>query len=111
MDSVQFAWCLLGLSVLAEVIGTIGLKFSHGFTRLFPSVFTVICYAGAVWLMAISTLHIEIGLAYAAWAAASTAITVAAGILLSGEPLSALKLCGLGMAIGSLVLLNLSAAP
>lgn len=111
MTSSQFAWFLLGLSVIAEVFGTIGLKFSSGFTHLFPSVLTVVCYAGAVWLMSIATLNLEVGLAYAAWAGASTAVTAGLGILLFGESASVLKLCGLAMAASSLVLLNLSAGP
>lgn len=111
MSPDQFAWCLLGLSVIAEVFGTIGLKYSAGFTNLFPSVLTILCYAGAIWLMSVATLHVEVGLAYAAWAGASTAITAVIGVLLFGESLSPLKLCGLGMAVGSLVFLNLSTAP
>ncbi|XNL44706.1 SMR family transporter [Burkholderia lata] len=93
------------------MFGTIGLKFSSGFTHLFPSVLTVVCYAGAVWLMSIATLNLEVGLAYAAWAGASTAVTAGLGILLFGESASVLKLCGLAMAASSLVLLNLSAGP
>lgn len=111
MNTAQFAWLLLGLSVIAEVLGTIGLKFSSGFTNLLPSIFTVACYAGAVWLMSIATVHVEVGLAYAAWAGASTACTAGLGILLFGESFSILKLCGLAMAAGSLILLNLSASP
>ncbi|KFG98101.1 membrane protein [Burkholderia paludis] len=110
VNASRFAWFLLGLSVIAEVLGTIGLKFSSGFTRLFPSV-AAACYAGAVWLMSIATLHVEVGLAYAVWAGASTAATAGLGILFFGESLSALKLCGLAMAAGSLVLLNLGDGP
>ncbi|MBR8374452.1 multidrug efflux SMR transporter [Burkholderia cenocepacia] len=111
VTSSRFAWFVLGLSVIAEVFGTIGLKFSSGFTHLPSSVFTVVCYAGAIWLMSITTLNVEVGLAYAAWAGASTAITAGLGILLFGESVSVSKLCGLAMAAGSLVLLNLSDGP
>ncbi|MDR8398390.1 SMR family transporter [Paraburkholderia sp. USG1] len=62
MPAIQIAWILLGVSVTAEVLGTIGLKISVGFTHPLPTAFTVARYTGAVWLMAISTKHIEIGM-------------------------------------------------
>ncbi|MGA9913947.1 MAG: SMR family transporter [Paraburkholderia sp.] len=59
MPAIRIAWILLGVSVTAEVLGTIGLTISAGFTRLVPTAFTVACYTGAVWLMAMSTKHNE----------------------------------------------------
>ena len=111
MPAIQLAWILLGVSVTAEVLGTIGLKISAGFTHLLPTAFTVACYTGAVWLMAISTKHIEIGMAYAVWAGASTALTALAGIAWFGESITPLKLLGLALAVVSLIVLNLSESP
>jgi multidrug transporter EmrE-like cation transporter len=111
MPAIQITWSLPGVSVAAEVLGTIGLKICAGFAHLLPTAFTVTCYTGAVWLMPISTKHIEIGMAYAVWAGASTALTALAGIAWFGESVTALKLLGLALAVVSLIVLNLSESP
>ncbi|MCA8421943.1 DMT family transporter [Burkholderia seminalis] len=54
MSPFQSAWLLLGVSVLAEVLGSVGLKFSVGFSRPLPSALTIVCYACVVWLMALA---------------------------------------------------------
>ncbi len=108
MTEIKIAWCLLGVSILAEVLGTLGLKLSFGFTRILPSVFTIACYAGAIWLMALSVKVIDVGMAYAVWAGASTALTFLAAIVLFGESITALKAAGLFFTIVGLVILNIS---
>ncbi|MDR3428260.1 MULTISPECIES: DMT family transporter [Silvimonas] len=108
MPAIKPAWIFLGLSIFAEVIGTVGLKFSAGFSRPLPTAITIACYLSAIWLMALSTKQLEIGLAYAVWAGACTALTAVVGITWFGESVSSVKLLGLGLAIASLIVLNLS---
>ncbi|HDR9499075.1 QacE family quaternary ammonium compound efflux SMR transporter [Burkholderia cepacia] len=110
MSPLQSAWLLLGVSVLAEVLGSVGLKYSAGFSRPLPSVLTVVCYACAVWLMALATKRLEMGLAYASWAAASTAATAVIGIVCFDEAVSSLKLAGIALTVCALVALNLGEA-
>ena len=55
----------LGGAILAEVIGTTLMKFSEGFTRLWPSVGTIICYCASFWLLAQSLAYIPTGIAFA----------------------------------------------
>ncbi|KVW47676.1 DMT family transporter [Burkholderia ubonensis] len=107
MTSLQSAWLLLGISVAAEVLGSIGLKFSAGFSRAMPSALTVVCYACAVWLMAVATKRLEMGLAYATWAGASTAATAVIGVVCFGESASPIKLAGVALAVCGIVALNL----
>lgn len=57
----------LGGAILAEVIGTTLMKFSEGFTRLWPSVGTIICYCTSFWLLAQTLAYIPTGIAYAIW--------------------------------------------
>lgn len=102
---------LLGLSVVAEVAGTVGLKLSAGFTLLLPSVFTAVCYVGAVWSMSTATKQIEVGIAYAVWAAASASLIALLGIAYFGESITRLKVLGLALAVGSLVALNIGGKP
>jgi small multidrug resistance pump len=108
MPSTQAAWLILAASVAAESLGTTSLTLSAGFTRLLPSVLTVICYVTAVFLMAVATKRIEMGMAYAAWAGSSAALTAVIGVVWFEESLNALKAMGLCMAIGGIVLLNFS---
>ncbi|ONG17787.1 multidrug transporter, partial [Escherichia coli] len=57
----------LGGAILAEVIGTTLMKFSEGFTRLWPSAGTIICYCASFWLLAQTLAYIPTGIAYAIW--------------------------------------------
>ncbi|MGH8778060.1 DMT family transporter [Paraburkholderia sp.] len=108
MFTTQAAWLILAASVAAESLGTAALNLSSGFTRPFPSALTVACYATAVWLMALATKRIEIGLAYAAWAGSSAVLTALIGVVWFGEALNVVKAVGLCTAILGIVLLNLS---
>jgi small multidrug resistance pump len=103
------AGLVLAASVLVEVAGTMAPRHSDGFTRIFPSIITGLCYTAAIWLMAVSVRKLEVGLAYAVWAGSGTAATALLGILLFGEPASQLRLSGLGLIISGVVVLNLSA--
>ncbi|MCA8431782.1 hypothetical protein LGN23_17515 [Burkholderia seminalis] len=80
------------------------------FSRPLPSALTIACYACAVWLMALATKRLELGLAYASWAAASTAATAVIGIVCVDEWVSSLKLAGLALTVCALVALNLGDA-
>lgn len=109
MRDSTFAWFVLAASVLAELVGTMALRHSDGFTRLFPSLITGLCYTTAIWLMAVSVRHLEVGLSYAVWAGSGTALTALLGIVLFGESASLLRLSGLGLIIFGVVVLSLSA--
>lgn len=109
MRDSTFAWLVLAASVLAEVVGTLALRYSDGFTRLIPSLITGLCYTAAIWLMAVSVRNLEVGLAYAVWAGNGTAVTALLGIILFAESASLLRISGLGLIISGVVVLNLSA--
>ncbi|ARN21716.1 DMT family transporter [Piscinibacter gummiphilus] len=108
MGHQAFAWLLLVASVLAEVIGTVALRYTDGFTRPLPSLLTAACYAGAIWWMAVAVRHLEVGLTYAIWAGCGTALTALVGIVWFGESAGMLRLAGLAMIVGGVVALNLS---
>lgn len=109
MRSSAFAWLLLAASVLAEVLGTIALRHADGFTRLLPALLTATLYALAIWLMALSVRQLDVGVAYAVWAGAGTALIAIIGMLAFGESAHALRLLGIAMIIAGVVTLNLSA--
>jgi small multidrug resistance pump len=107
MNSNLTAWLLIAVSVIAEVAGTVALKHSDGFSRLFPSGAAAACYALAIWLMAVAMRHLDMGITYAVWAASGTAATAIVGALFYGEQLGSIKTLGLVCVIGGVVMLNL----
>lgn len=108
MNSQTFAWLVLTASVLTEVLGTLALRYADGFSRLWPSVAVVICYACAIGLMSVAIKHLEMGLTYAVWAGVGTALTAILGMIWFDEATSALRFAGLGCIVVGVVTLNLS---
>ena len=98
----------LAIAILAEVAGTVALKYTEGFTRLAPSSAVVLGYGVSFWMLALVLRHLPIGLAYAVWAAAGTALIATIGIVAFGEPATTLKLLSLGLIIAGVVGLNLA---
>ena len=74
MGMRNFSWLLLAASIAAEVVGTLALRHADGFTRALPSAVVAAAYALAIWLMALAVRQLEVGLAYAVWAGAGTAL-------------------------------------
>lgn len=106
MNPSLLAWLLVGASVVAEVVGTVALKYSDGFSKVLPSGAAATCYALAIWLMAVAMRHLEMGITYAVWAGCGTAATALVAIALFGEPLGTVKALGLFCVIGGVVMLN-----
>lgn len=86
------AWIYLFIAGLFEIGWAIGLKYSEGFTRLGPSVATVVSMIVSVVLLGIALRSLPVGTAYAVWTGIGTAGTALLGILLFGEPATALRL-------------------
>ncbi|MDX3688474.1 MULTISPECIES: DMT family transporter [unclassified Streptomyces] len=101
---------LLAAAIAAEVAGTTAMKYSEGFTRLWPSLITVVGYVLAFALLAQTLKTLSIGTAYAIWAGAGTAAVAAIGILWMGESASLAKLAGIILVIAGVVVLNLGGA-
>ncbi|RZJ14222.1 MAG: multidrug efflux SMR transporter [Haliea sp.] len=106
MKLQTLSWLVLGASVICEVLGTVALKHSTGFTKLLPAAAAGLFYLLAVWLMAIAMKRLEMGMTYAVWAASGTAITAAVGIMVYGEGASPAKLAGLALVVAGVVLLS-----
>ena len=76
------AWIILFIAGLFETGWAIGLKYSDGFSRLWPSVFTTILMIISVWLLSISLKVLPVGSAYAVWTGVGATFTAILGILL-----------------------------
>jgi quaternary ammonium compound-resistance protein SugE len=82
-------WILLVIAGLLEVGWAIGLKYTHGFTRLWPSVWTVVAMVVSIVLLGVAMRSLPAGTAYAVWTGIGTMGTVILGIVLLGEPATA----------------------
>ncbi|MFF1421044.1 DMT family transporter [Streptomyces sp. NPDC058280] len=101
---------LLAAAIAAEVAGTTAMKYSEGFTRLWPSLLTVVGYVLAFTLLAQTLKTLSIGTAYAIWAGAGTAVIAAIGMIFLGESANLVKLAGIALVIAGVVVLNLGGA-
>jgi len=100
---------LLG-AVLAEVLGTTSMKFSDGFTRLWPALGTVVGYLIAFYHLARTPKSMPVGTAYAIWAGLGTAAIAVIGMVFLGEAANAARIGGILLVIAGVVLLNLGGA-
>ncbi|WP_425835303.1 DMT family transporter [Streptomyces fractus] len=103
-------YVLLAGAIAAEVGATTAMKYSEGFSRLWPSLLTVAGYIVAFALLAQTLKTVQIGTAYAIWAGAGTAVIAAIGMLFLGEGLTLAKVGGIALVIGGVVLLNVGGA-
>jgi small multidrug resistance pump len=96
-------YLLLAGAIAAEVVGTTAMKYSDGFSKLWPSVGTAAGYLVAFVLLAQTLKSLSVGTAYAIWAGAGTAAIAAIGAAFLGEPLSVVKVIGIGLIIGGAI--------
>jgi len=103
------AWVWLGQAGLLEIGWAIGLKLSAGFSRFWPSVFTVAAMAASIGLLGLALKTLPVSTAYAIWTGIGAVGTAAIGILVLGEAATAMKLGGIAMIAGGIILLKMSA--
>jgi small multidrug resistance pump len=101
------AWVLLLLAIGAEVVATLSLKASDGFSRLWPSVTVVVGYAIAFTLLAFALKTLDVGPAYALWAGLGTVGAAIGGWLVFSERLSVLTLVGIAVVVVGVVAITL----
>ena len=98
---------ILVLAILSEVVGTVALKASEGFTRLGPNALVAVGYGLSFYLLAQALKPIPLGIAYAIWSGLGTAGAVVAGILLWRESLNLVGVVGILLVIVGVAMLNL----
>jgi quaternary ammonium compound-resistance protein SugE len=101
------AWALLFLAGLFEIGWAIGLKYTDGFTRVWPTAWTVLAMIVSVVLLALAVRTLPIGTAYAVWTGIGAAGTVILGIALFGEPATLLRLLFVGLIVAGIAGLKL----
>ena len=104
----MFAWLILAVTILLEVVGSTMMKLSNGFSVFWPSVGVFVCYSAALAGLTITLKYIELSIAYAIWAGVGTALIAIIGILYFREPVSAMKVVSLILVVAGVVGLQLS---
>jgi quaternary ammonium compound-resistance protein SugE len=102
-------WVILIVAGLFEIGWAIGLKYTEGFTRLWPTVGTVLSMIVSLWLLGIAMKSLPVGTAYGVWVGVGAVGTVILGIVLLGEPANLPRLISVTLIIGGIVGLKLSA--
>lgn len=102
------AWIYLFFAGLLEIAWATGMKQSAGFTRLWPSVFTFVTMTGSFLLLAAAMRSLPLGTAYAVWTGIGTLGAFVLGIVLMGEPVTALRLGAAGLILSGIVLMKVA---
>lgn len=102
------AWTYLVLAGLLEIGWAIGLKYTEGFTRLVPSIFTGLSMVASVLLLGLALKTLPVGTGYAVWTGIGTVGTALLGIPLLGEPATAMRIACIGLIIAGILGLKLA---
>ena len=101
------AWIYLVTAGLFEIVWAVALKFTEGFTRLWPSVGTVGAMGVSMWLMALALQSIPMGTAYAVWTGIGAVGTVIVGMVWFGESQHIIRIFCIFMIVSGIVGLRL----
>ena len=104
------AWIYLLLAGIMEVVWAVGLKYSEGFTKLVPSVVTIVGALLSVWLLGLALRTIPLGTAYAVWTGIGILGTVIFGVICFAEPINVLRIISIFLIVLGIVGLKLLGA-
>ncbi len=97
------AWVILVVAGLFEVGWAIGLKYTEGFTRLWPTLWTVFAMIASLWLLGLAMKSLPVGTAYSVWVGVGAVGTVLLGIVLLDEPANAVRLISVALIIAGIM--------
>jgi quaternary ammonium compound-resistance protein SugE len=108
MSAVQVAWIYLLIAGLFEIVWAIGLKYTDGWSRLWPSVGTLVAMAASVIFLSLAMKVLPVGTSYAVWTGIGAIGTVILGIVLFAEPATAIRLGCVALILTGIVGLKLT---
>jgi quaternary ammonium compound-resistance protein SugE len=100
------AWIYLTAAGLLEIVWSVALKQSQGFTRLLPTIVSLIGMIASVALLSVSMRSLPLGTAYVAWTGIGAVGAFLAGIIMLGEPVNAQRIIAAGLILAGLVLMR-----
>jgi quaternary ammonium compound-resistance protein SugE len=101
------AWFILAVAGLLEIGWAIGLKYTDGFSRPIPTVLTIASMAASLSLLGVALKELPVGTAYAVWTGIGAVGTAILGIVLVGDPATALRLACIGLIVAGILGLKL----
>ncbi|MBK7424183.1 MAG: quaternary ammonium compound efflux SMR transporter SugE [Propionivibrio sp.] len=101
-------WVILLVAGLFEIGWAIGLKYTEGFSRLWPTVWTILSMVLSVGLLGVAMKTLPVGTAYAVWVGVGAIGTALLGIILFNEPANAARLASLALILAGIIGLKLS---
>jgi quaternary ammonium compound-resistance protein SugE len=110
IEGRSMTWAILVLAGLFEMGWAIGLKYTDGFSRLWPTVWTVMAMIISLWLLGITMKTLPVGTAYSVWVGVGAIGTVILGIVLFGEPANAGRLISVAFIVVGIIGLKLTAS-
>ncbi|RYZ11310.1 MAG: QacE family quaternary ammonium compound efflux SMR transporter [Alphaproteobacteria bacterium] len=99
-------YVFLAIAIVAEVIGTSALKASESFSKLMPSVLTVVAYGVAFYCLSMTLKTIPVGVAYAIWSGVGIALITLVGWVMFGQKLDAAAIIGMGLIVAGVVVMQ-----
>jgi quaternary ammonium compound-resistance protein SugE len=99
-------WIIVAIAGLMETGWALGLKYSDGFTRLWPSVVTIVLALGSFYLLSVAMKSLPVGTAYAVWVGIGAVGTAIAAVFLFGEPVNAMRVAGVLLILAGIVALK-----
>jgi quaternary ammonium compound-resistance protein SugE len=102
------SWLYLTIAGILEIVWAIGLKYTEGFTRLVPSVITIIGMVASVWFLALALKTIPVGTGYAVWTGIGAVGTAILGIVLFAEAATAARLGCIALIVAGILGLKLA---
>jgi quaternary ammonium compound-resistance protein SugE len=105
------AWFVLLIAGLFEVAWAVGLKFTDGFTRFWPTVVTGLCILVSMWLLAVAVRTLPLGTAYAVWTGIGTVGTAILGMVYFQEPADAVRILCIALIVAGILGLKLVSGP
>jgi small multidrug resistance pump len=102
----MWSWLYLSTAIILEVIGTVSMKLSQGFTRLLPTVAMFVLYGLSLAAMNLALRQIDVSIVYAVWSGVGTALITIIGIFWFREPMTVLKMVSIFLIIVGVVGLN-----
>lgn len=105
---MTIAYILLAIAIICEVFGSSMLKLTNGFKRPLPTIGVILGYSAAFYALSFTLQTIEIGVAYAIWSGAGTALTAIIGTMIYKEHLNQKKIVGLLCIIAGVIVININ---
>ncbi len=99
-------WAIVAIAGLMETGWALGLKYSEGFTRLWPTVVTIVLALGSFYLLSVAMKSLPVGTAYAVWVGIGAIGTAVAAAFLFHEPVNVMRVTGVLLILAGIVALK-----